>query len=45
MKVVGPHIPESRQLWGRRRPEGTDTAGKKSHAELLILCARIGFNP
>jgi hypothetical protein len=25
--------------------DGTGTAGTKSHAELLILCARNGFNP
>jgi hypothetical protein len=29
----------------RRAADGTAAAGGKSHAELLILCARIGFNP
>jgi hypothetical protein len=29
---------------GRRRPEGSCTSLSRRH-DLLILCARIGFNP
>jgi len=29
----------------RRAAAGAEAAGGKSHAEMLILCARIGFNP
>jgi hypothetical protein len=36
-RTTAPAVPASRNLW-RRQP------GNR-HAELLILCARIGFNP
>lgn|GEM_PF-4061196 len=38
----GPDISEVRQVQIRYEPYAK---GYKSHAELLILCARIGFNP
>jgi len=45
MIPVGPDISEARQVKSPTQLEGLHTAGGKSHAELLILCARIGYNP
>jgi hypothetical protein len=33
-----------RSATGRTKP-GRERIGRTRHAELLILCARIGFNP
>ncbi len=32
-------------IFGRRSREAARGSGRTRHAELLILCARIGFNP
>ena len=45
MIPVGPDIQEARQVHIGYLLDGLPAAGGKSHAELLILCARIGFNP
>ena len=31
--------------WGLTTNAGRDASGRTRHAELLILCARIDFNP
>jgi len=45
MIPVGPENSEARQVQTRCPFDGLPAAGGKSHAELLILCARIGYNP
>jgi hypothetical protein len=37
--------PRRASPWGPATNAGRDASGRTRHAELLILCARIDFNP